>query len=112
MIVLPWPPKELSANARPHFMARARATKAYRTTAHWATLAAKVPPLPAEGDIPLSITFYPKSNRVDRQNLPHLVKSGIDGIADALGINDKRFLPSYGYGDPVKGGKIVVTINV
>ena len=32
---LPWPPKELSPNARLHYMAKARAKKAYRQACGW-----------------------------------------------------------------------------
>jgi crossover junction endodeoxyribonuclease RusA len=111
VIELPWPPRELSPNARPHFMARARAAKAYRMTAHWATKATYVPPHGDTGDIALRITFYPPSRRIDRQNMPGWIKAGVDGIADALGVNDKRFDPQYEYADPVKGGRIEVVVG-
>jgi crossover junction endodeoxyribonuclease RusA len=109
-IVLPWPPRELSPNARPHYFVRARATKAYRTTAHWATKAAGVRAPDDAGDIRLNVLFNPPSRRSDRQNYPGWVKAGIDGVADALGVNDRRFEPVYTYGEPVKGGRVVVTL--
>lgn len=111
MIELPWPPPELSPNARPHPMARARATKAYRTTAHWAAKSAGAHSPADEGDIALEVTFYPPSRRPDRQNMPGWVKAGIDGIADAIGVNDRRFNPTYHYAEPVKGGKVVISLN-
>lgn len=109
-IELPWPPRELSPNARPHFMARSRATKAYRTTAHWATKAARAKAPDTAGDIDLHVTFYPPSRRADRQNMPGWIKAGIDGIADALGVNDRRFNPAYFYAEPVKNGRVVVVV--
>jgi len=39
MIILPWPPRELHPNARPHFHAKAQATKAYRIAATYTALA-------------------------------------------------------------------------
>ena len=111
MIELPWPPRELSPNARPHHMVRARATKAYRTTAHWAAKAVQARAPLGAGDIPLNVTFYPPSKRPDRQNMPGWIKAGIDGIADAIGVNDRRFDPRYSYAKPVKGGKVVVEVG-
>jgi hypothetical protein len=31
------------------------------------------------------------------------IKSGLDGIADALGVNDKRFLPKFIFTESVMG---------
>ena len=43
----------------------------------------------------LSITAHPKTNRNrDGDNLIASLKSGFDGIADATGINDARFIIS------------------
>ncbi len=109
-IELPWPNAGLSANARIHHMARHKLTRSHRVAAGWAIKTAPPIMLPAIGDIPLRITFNPPSRRIDRQNMPHLVKAYVDGIADALGINDKRFAPEYVYGDPVRGGRVTVQI--
>ena len=38
------------------------------------------------------------------------MKPYFDGIADALKVNDSRFLPSYLFGEPVAGGKVVVVL--
>lgn len=111
MITLSWPPRELSPNARPHHMARARATKAYRTASHWAAKAAHATAPEGDGDIAIRVTFHPPSRRPDRQNMPGWIKAGIDGIADAIGVNDRRFDPSYVYGSPIKGGRVTVEIG-
>jgi hypothetical protein len=47
-----------------------------------------------EGDIRVSVTFYPPNKRGDRVNFPNRMKPYWDGIADALKVNDSRFLPS------------------
>jgi hypothetical protein len=91
-------------------MVRARATKAYRTTAHWAAKATDLPVLADDGDIPLQVRFYPPSRRGDKANMPAMLKAGIDGIADAWGVNDRRFVPTYTYADPVKGGRVEVSL--
>ena len=51
----------------------------------------KNPALPA-GPLDLHVIFYPGSNRKrDLDNLIAAIKPGIDGMADALQINDNRF---------------------
>lgn len=90
-IVLPWPPKDLHPNSRPHHMARARAAKAYRTQAMWIAKAAEIAPLSSEGEIMLDVRFYPPSNRGDTDGMFSAIKSAFDGIADALSVNDRRF---------------------
>ena len=74
-----------------------------------ATNAAKIK-VPDDGDIPIRIDFFPPDNRSDRLNFANRIKPYCDGIADALQVYDKRFLPSYHYHDPIKGGKVIVRI--
>lgn len=69
------------------------------------------PPVPAEGDIRVSVTFYPPDRRGDRTNYSNRMKPYWDGIADALGVNDRRFLPAYHYAEPVKSACVIVTIG-
>lgn len=108
-VCLPWPDMRLSSNARVHHMTRHNLTKAARVAAAWAGRAAPATFADA-GDIALRITFQPPSRRIDRQNMPHLVKAYIDGLADAWGVNDKRFCPEYVYADPVRGGAVIVEV--
>ena len=61
-------------------------------------------------DIPIKIEFYPPDKRGDRTNYPNRCKPYFDGIADALAVNDRRFLPSYEFGPVVPRGKVVVTL--
>jgi len=111
-IILPWPSPKLSSNARLHPLALHRVKKAARVEAGWAVKALPRPALPGTGNIALRVTFEPPSRRIDRQNMPHLVKAAIDGIADALGINDNRFAPEYHYADPVRGGRVTFEVMV
>lgn len=108
MIVLPFPPASLSGHTAGHWRAKAAATKKYREWARLATLAA-APTVPATGDIRLHIRFVPPDRRGDRTNFANRLKAGIDGIAQALGINDARFLPSYEFSEPEKPGQVIVT---
>ena len=90
-VKLPWPPKELSPNARVHWAKKAKAAKAYKQACF---VLAKNAGLSAdwEGDIHLWITFYPPDRRSrDDDNLVASLKNGRDGLALAMGIDDKRF---------------------
>ena len=90
-VKLPWPPKELSPNARVHWAKKAKAAKAYKLACF---ALAKNAGMMADwdGDIHLWITFYPPDRRSrDDDNLVASLKNGRDGLALAMGIDDKRF---------------------
>ncbi len=112
MIELPWPPSSLSGHAKGHWRSKAAVTSRHREWARLATLSALggTPDEIGLGDIRVIVTFYPPNRRGDRVNFPNRMKPYFDGIADALNINDSRFLPSYHFAEPVKGGKVVVTL--
>lgn len=102
-VVFPWPPKELSPNASIHWAKKAKFKKSYRETCWALALEAK---LECEklGKIPIEITFYPPDRRHrDADNMVASIKSGLDGLADALKINDKHFLPTFIFSEEVKG---------
>lgn len=109
-IVLPWPPSTLSGHAKGHWRSKAGVTAKHRDWAHKAALAANVGPIEGAGDIRVLITFYPPNRRGDRVNFPNRMKPYFDGIADAMNVNDSRFLPSYQFADPVKGGQVIVSV--
>ena len=93
-VVLGWPPSDLSPNARLHWAKLARAKKQYRN-ACFSVSKEQLKKFNTE-NIPeklvLEMTFIPPDRRsYDRDNLVARMKSGIDGLADALKINDKRF---------------------
>jgi hypothetical protein len=108
MIELPFPPSTLSGHNKGHWRAKSAIVRKHREWACKATLAAKIT-VPETGDIRICVTFYPPNRRGDRVNFPNRCKPIFDGIADALGVNDSRFLPSYQFAEPVKGGRIVVS---
>jgi hypothetical protein len=111
LIVLPFPPSSLSGHAKGSWHAKAAITAKHREWARLATLAAGDIVIPISGDIRVIVAFYPPNHRGDRTNFPNRCKPLFDGIADALKVNDSRFLPSYLFGEPVKGGKVVVEIG-
>lgn len=89
-MLLPWPPRTVHPNARGHWSPKARATKRMRQDAAWAAKQAKI----SVGDGPahVSLTFYPPDKR--RRDLDGMIsscKAYLDGLADALGVDDSRF---------------------
>lgn len=108
-LLLPWPVRDLHPNARVHFMALAKVKKAARQSAAWATKAAwSGLELPAEGRLHLWIDFYPPDRRHrDDDGLLSSMKAARDGIADALGINDSRFVSHPYIKDEIRKGGVV-----
>jgi len=108
MIILPFPSSALSGHSKNHWRAKSGPTAKHRAWAHQATLAAR-PVVPVAGDIAICVRFVPPDRRSDRVNFPNRMKPYFDGIADALGVNDARFLPSYVFSAPEKPGRVEVT---
>tara|TARA_R110002020_G_scaffold302595_2_gene517974 strand:- start:10372 stop:10755 length:384 start_codon:yes stop_codon:yes gene_type:complete len=99
-VTLSLPPKALTPNSRPHWAAKARAVKAHRGEAFlmagravagvdkggqwWAMV---------DTEIMVRATFWFRVNRRrDRDNAQASLKSALDGIAEALGVDDSRFV--------------------
>lgn len=110
-ILLPWPAKALSPNARVHWAHRSRAAKAYR---HQCFLLAKKSGLVAPaGRILLQLEFLPPTaRRRDDDNLLASFKAGRDGLADALGIDDSLFVSQVQIGEVHRGGAVRVTLSL
>ena len=111
MIVLPFPASSLSGHAKGNGQWKKIAdTKEHREWARRAALAAKLR-VSWEGDILVRVLFVPADRRGDRINFPNRMKPYFDGIADALGVNDSRFVPAYEFGEPQKPGKVLVEVS-
>jgi crossover junction endodeoxyribonuclease RusA len=113
-LILPWPHKDLSPNARVHWRQKAQTTKNVRKAAMIMAMQAdwSGASLP-EGRLHLHVTFYPPTKRLpDDDNMLARFKPYRDGIADALGIDDKRFISHPLVSTEVrKGGQVVVRIT-
>lgn len=102
-VFLPWPPKELNPNSTLHWAKKAKYKKLYREACWVLTLEAKLKVDPTK-KIPILITFYPPDNRHrDADNMVASIKAGLDGVADALKVNDRLFLPTFTFSDEVMG---------
>lgn len=107
-VVLPWPPKELSPNSVLHWAKKSKKKKEYRTACWALTLEAKLKASKGDEKIDLEITFCPPDKRHrDADNMIASIKSGLDGVADALNVNDRRFLPKFIFTESVMGMVIV-----
>jgi crossover junction endodeoxyribonuclease RusA len=88
-----------------------RATKAYRAACFQLCKAARL--TVPDGPLYLFIEFVPPDRRRrDDDNLIGCFKPGRDGVAEALGIDDSRFLTRHSFSEsPVKGGAVRVRIE-
>ena len=110
MIVLPFPSSALEGHNNGNRYAKAPVVRQHREWARLATLAAK-PKVSAEGDITVTVRFVPPNNRGDRINYPIRLKPIYDGIADALGVNDKRFVPMFIFAEPEAPGRVEIWLT-
>lgn len=107
-VEFPWPDKNLSPNARKHYMAIAKAKAQYRTVCYNLSLLRSKP---FQGDVLLSITFHPPDRRKrDLDNMLASIKSGLDGLADAIKVNDHRFAILIRRGEPIKHGLVAIKV--
>jgi crossover junction endodeoxyribonuclease RusA len=110
---LPWPSPKLSPNARQHWATAAKAKKAYRARCRAIATAAGVGAvLAGKTSLAVDLTFFPPDRRGrDMDNMLASMKSGLDGLADATGIDDRHWRLSIGVGEPVKGGQVLVRMS-
>ena len=115
---LPWPAPALSPNARGHWSTLARAKKAYRTRCR--AIAGVGAPLLCEAlqrppeRLEVALIFVPPDRRArDLDNLLAAMKSGLDGLADALGVDDSKWRIKIEMADETtKGGLVLVEVGV
>lgn len=111
IFILAWPPAALNPNARVHFMALAAAKKAYRQDCAWQAKSQGAKQIAAEA-LKLRITFVPPDRRHrDLDNMLASIKSGLDGIADVLGVNDHNWTLEISRADHI-GGMVRVEVVV
>lgn len=109
-LTLPWPPKELSPNARQHWSTLAKAKKEYRAACAWTAREQGARRIEAE-KLHLALVFYPPSRRAfDLDNALARMKSGLDGLADVLGVDDSRWSLEIRRAEEI-GGYVKVQVN-
>jgi crossover junction endodeoxyribonuclease RusA len=121
-VQLPWPDPKLNPNQSKgvHWAGTSALRKRARTDAFWLTRGAMLQNLMAcrpdalgAGDVAVTITFVqPDKRRRDRDNILAALKPSLDGLAEAIGVDDSRFEPltiRRQYGD--KPGCVLVTVG-
>lgn len=113
VIDLPFPAKPLWPNGRAHWAEKARAVKSHREWARIAALASGANWSGFKDGVSLAVTVHPKTRHpIDRDNCVASLKSYIDGLADALGVDDRTFnTPSITFAEPIKGGRMTLTVQ-
>lgn len=111
IVTLPWPTGPQWPNARAHWSVLARHRKAAHAEAWWLTLAAGAP----KGAARLTVTLHPprKPGRTNVDGCIGALKAAVDGIAQALGVDDSELRIAWPetFSSPVKGGCVVVEIE-
>jgi len=107
---LPWFNPCLAPNRPEHYREKAAARKKQRADAY--LIASTIQNKPRGETLALSIMFHPPTNhRRDLDNCLAAIKGAIDGIADAIGIDDTNFRPiTIDFGEDCVGGKIIIEI--
>lgn len=109
---LTWPDKRLSPNWRGHWAPKAAATKRAKRDAYFAALEAGVRKTEAE-KVSVKLVFYPPDNRPrDADNIMAAHKAAIDGIRDAIGIDDSKFEITFSKAGAIqRNGMVKVTLE-
>ena len=113
-VALPWPDRALHPNARAHWAKRAKLAKDQRGLAMLLAAAAGWHRVEwPEGRLHVWIDAYPQDRRRrDADGLLSSLKSALDGIADAMGVDDRRFVPHPFVKDEVrKPGEVRIRIT-
>jgi crossover junction endodeoxyribonuclease RusA len=78
-----------------------------------AVIAAGRPRFPKDAPLAVTLTFHPPRGAPDEDNAIASLKAYLDGIAGALGVDDKLFrLQRPIMAERVKGGRVLVSIEI
>jgi Holliday junction resolvase RusA-like endonuclease len=115
-IELDFPPAELFPNRSKgkHWSVTHTARSNYRQVSGWLTKHQMKDWKPTDAQIRLTITFLMPDKRLrDTDNCLAAAKAGLDGMADALGVNDRQFQPVIVYRQHgEKPGKMIVELDI
>ena len=110
-VVLPWPSPALNPNTRAHWSKLAKAKKSYRRIA-WALAceAGMNGAFHQDEKLVLEVSFYqPDRHQRDKDNMIASMKAGLDGLADALKVDDSAFRVTFDVSDDI-GGMVKVSV--
>ncbi len=107
MIVLPWPPSCLSPNSRTDRRKSAAPRAKYRDDAMLVSRSHR-----ADYHPNLIITFHaPDKRRRDLDNMLASIKSGLDGVAKGIGVDDADWSLTIRKGSPTPGGAVTIRFD-
>jgi Holliday junction resolvase RusA-like endonuclease len=118
-IRLPWPSRHLSPNARLHWAQRHKAVKAARAEAFVLAKQALAdhqwqPPRELSRPITFTVSLLPPANgrRRDFDNAIASLKPLLDGLADAMAVNDHLFRPVFRMANAEGRGAVIVDLPI
>lgn len=112
-ISLPWPDKHLSPNARVHHRVKAEYVKMAREVAFFETRnTVGVSLLTPDDRLALVVTAHPPDKRKrDLDNVLSSCKSYVDGIFQALSLDDSQIQETtVRWGNAIPAGQVVLTL--
>lgn len=112
-LTLPWPPSALSPNHRhAHWSTLARARRRFRTACAITALSQGANRLAGPpGALAVHLRFIPPDRRRrDLDNCLASMKSGLDALADVLGVDDSRWELSASLDRDEVGGMVKVEV--
>lgn len=110
-LTLPWPPKLLSPNVRKAEKLKRIHRRAYRNACAEAAWRAGVNPGERAWRL-IALVFHPTNACWDHDNCVAAFKAGQDGLADAMGADDRAFNSAERrVADPVEGGAVIAHLQ-
>lgn len=108
-VTLPWPRPAMRPNgSHGHWTTKHRAARADKADAYTLCIAEGVRAIAADR-LDVALTFRPPTARKrDLDNALAQSKALLDGVSQALGVDDSRWRLTLEMGEPVKGGAVVV----
>ena len=106
---LPWPPRILHPNERPHWAKKASATRAARFAA--SAMARKIGKIDADAMKVTAIFSPPSKHPRDLDGMLSNIKAYLDGIADVIGVDDSKWAIVPCWGEPCKGGNVRIVLE-
>lgn len=112
MIRLPWPHKFLSPNSREHWATVSREKRRARQAAFWIASEAMGRDWTAPDRPHVHLVFCPPDNKArDLDNLLASMKAALDGVSEAIGVDDRKWAITITKGDVVRLGAVLVAIT-
>lgn len=115
LLRLAWPSSALWQNRRHHWRQQRLEARLAREAAWAEALIAGALQMPKTPQYTLCFSFYPPDRRKrDLHNMPATQKAAIDGIQDALGVDDSAFRVIWPteWGAVCKGGSVLCEVRV